>query len=230
MSEPRRRVPIGAAAATLRAWSWIGIALLVCAAAGAVAYALSPASRSRVHAADALKRQTSGDARFPTVTVIHPKRGAAAEEVVLPGNAQAYVATPIYARTNGYLKTWYFDIGAHVKAGQLLAEIETPEVDRQLDQARADLATAQANYDLSQTTATRYQSLFKSDSVARQDVDDRVGDLHAKKADGRFGHLQRAAAGGDAALPKGLRAVRRRDHRAQYRYRRVDQCRGQRAG
>ncbi len=114
--------------------------------------------------------------------MIHPKRGAAAEEVVLPGNAQAYVATPIYARTNGYLKNWYFDIGAHVKAGQLLAEIETPEVDRQLDQARADLATAQANYDLSQTTAARYQSLFKSDSVAKQDVDDRVGDLQAKKA------------------------------------------------
>jgi len=101
---------------------------------------------------------------------------------VLPGNAQAYVATPIYARTNGYLKTWYFDIGAHVKAGQLLAEIETPEVDRQLDQARADLATAQANLDLSQITADRYQSLLKSDSVAKQDVEDRVGDLHAKKA------------------------------------------------
>ena len=100
----------------------------------------------------------------------------------MPGNAQAYVATPVWARTNGYLKAWYFDIGAHVKAGQLLAEIETPEVDKELDQARADLATAQANYDLSQTTATRYQSLFKSDSVAKQDVDDRVGDLNAKKA------------------------------------------------
>ena len=118
----------------------------------------------------------------PTVSVVHPRRGAATEEVVLPGNAQAYVATPIYARTNGYLKNWYFDIGAHVKAGELLAEIETPEVDRQLDQARADLATAQANYDLSQITAARYQALFKSDSVAKQDVDDRVGDLQAKKA------------------------------------------------
>jgi RND family efflux transporter MFP subunit len=116
------------------------------------------------------------------VTVIHPKKGAMAEEVVLPGNAQAYVATPIYARTNGYLKTWNFDIGARVKSGQLLAEIETPEIDRQLDQARADLATAQANYDLSQSTATRYQSLFKTDSVAKQDVEDKVGDLHAKKA------------------------------------------------
>ena len=114
--------------------------------------------------------------------MIHPKRGSPVEEVVLPGNAQAYVATPVWARTNGYLKAWYFDIGAHVKSGQLLAEIETPEVDKQLDQARADLATAQANYDLAQTTATRYQALLKSDAVARQDVEDRVGDLNAKKA------------------------------------------------
>jgi RND family efflux transporter MFP subunit len=119
---------------------------------------------------------------IPTVTVIHPQRAAAAEEIVLPGNAQAYIATPIYARTSGYLKSWTFDIGARVKAGQLLAEIETPEIDRQLDQARADLATAQANYDLAQTTAARYQTLFQTDSVARQDVEDKVGDLHAKKA------------------------------------------------
>ncbi len=165
----------------LPVWSWIGIALLVCAAAGAVAYAVVIGVRGRVEAADALKRRTL-DMSIPAVTVFHPRRGAAVEEVVLPGNAQAYVATPVWARTNGYLKAWYFDIGAHVKAGQLLAEIETPEVDKELDQARADLATAQANYDLSQTTATRYQSLFKSDSVAKQDVDDRVGDLNAKKA------------------------------------------------
>jgi RND family efflux transporter MFP subunit len=149
--------------------------------AGAIAYTVSTGIAARVHAASTLKQQTL-EMAVPTVTVIHPKRGAVAEEVVLPGNAQAYVATPIYARTNGYLKTWNFDIGAHVKSGQLLAEIETPEVDRQLDQARADLATAQANYELSQTTATRYQTLFKSDSVAKQDVDDRVGDLQAKKA------------------------------------------------
>jgi len=116
------------------------------------------------------------------VSVIQSKPSGNGEEVVLPGNAQAYVATPIYARTNGYLKRWNFDIGTHVKGGQLLAVIETPEVDRQLDQARAELATAQANYDLSRTTAERYQTLFKTDSVAKQDVDDRVGDLHAKKA------------------------------------------------
>ena len=160
---------------------WLGIAVVICAAAGAIAYTIATGIASRVHAASALKHETL-EMAVPTVAVIHPKRGATAEEVVLPGNAQAYVATPIYARINGYLKTWYFDIGAHVKAGQLLAEIETPEVDRQLDQARADLATAQANYDLSKTTAARYQTLFKSDSVAKQDVEDKVGDLQAKKA------------------------------------------------
>jgi RND family efflux transporter MFP subunit len=160
---------------------WIAIAVVICAVAGAIGYDIVIGIAARVHAASTLKQQTL-ELAIPTVTVIHPKKGAMAEEVVLPGNAQAYVATPIYARTNGYLKTWNFDIGARVKSGQLLAEIETPEIDRQLDQARADLATAQANYDLSQSTATRYQSLFKTDSVAKQDVEDKVGDLHAKKA------------------------------------------------
>src|SRR5579872_6696930 len=160
---------------------WIGIAVVLCAAAAAIAYDVVTGISARVGAAGKLKQQTL-EMAVPTVTVIHPKRGAPVEEVVLPGNAQAYVATPIYARTNGYLKAWYFDIGAHVKAGQLLAEIETPEIDRQLDQARADLATARANYNLAQTTAERYQALFKSDSVAKQDVDDKVGDLQAKKA------------------------------------------------
>jgi RND family efflux transporter MFP subunit len=157
----------------------IGVALLGIACA--VAYVVTTGIASRVKAATSLKQQTL-DMAVPTVTVIHPRRGAAAEEVVLPGNAQAYIATPIYARTSGYLKAWSFDIGARVKAGQLLAEIETPEIDRQLDQALADLATARANLDLSQTTAARYQALFKSDSVAKQDVDDKVGDLQAKKA------------------------------------------------
>jgi RND family efflux transporter MFP subunit len=160
---------------------WIAIAVVLCCVAGAIAYAVSSGLARRVHAQTSLKDATL-DMAVPTVTATHPKQGAMTEEVVLPGNAQAYVATPIYARTNGYLKTWNFDIGAHVKAGQLLAEIETPEVDRQLDQARADQATAQANLELSQTTADRYQSLLKSDSVAKQDVEDRVGDLHAKKA------------------------------------------------
>ncbi len=160
---------------------WLAIAVVTCAIAAAIGFDIVKGIASRVHAANSLQQQTE-DRAIPTVQVIHPRRGAAAEEVALPGNAQAYVATPIYARTNGYLKAWVFDIGARVKSGELLAEIETPEVDRQLDQARADLATSQANYQLAQTTADRYQTLFKSDSVAKQDVDDRVGDSQAKKA------------------------------------------------
>lgn len=169
------------AAPRLSPVAWIGIVILLLAVAAAIAWDIVHGIALRVHADDSLKQQTLASA-VPTVNVIHPTRGAPVEEVELPGNAQAYVATPIYARTSGYLKAWYFDIGAHVKAGQKLADIETPEVDRQLDQARADLATARANYDLAQTTAERYQSLFKSDSVAKQDVDDKVGDLQAKKA------------------------------------------------
>ena len=159
----------------------LGIAIALCVVAGAIAYDIAVGIAARVHAANTLKEQTL-EMAVPTVSAIHPRRAALAEEVVLPGNAQAYVATPIYARINGYLKMWYFDIGAHVKGGQLLATIETPEVDRQLDQARADLATAQANYDLARTTAARYQGLLNSGSVAKQDVDDKVGDLQAKKA------------------------------------------------
>lgn len=167
--------------ARLPAAVWIVLAVLFCALAGVILYGISKGIAARTLAATNLKQQTL-EMAVPEVTVIKPKVGAAAEEVVLPGNAQAYVATPVFARTNGYLKAWYFDIGAHVKAGQLLAEIETPEVDRQLEQAHADLATAQANYQLSKTTADRYQALYKTDSVAKQDVDDRVGDLEAKKA------------------------------------------------
>jgi RND family efflux transporter MFP subunit len=114
------------------------------------------------------------------VAVIHPTRAAPSEEVVLPGNIQAFIDAPIYARTNGYLKRWYFDIGVRVKQGQLLAEIESPEVDQQLQQAREDLSTAQANLRLAQITATRYTGLFKTDSVAKQDVDNAVQDAAAK--------------------------------------------------
>ncbi len=159
----------------------IAIGLVICYVAGAIAYSVVTGLASRARAATTLKQHTL-ELAVPAVSVIHPKRGAMTEEVVLPGNAQAYVATPIFARTNGYLSKWYFDIGARVKSGQLLAEIETPEIDRQLDQARADLATTQANLDLSKTTADRYRALFKSDSVAKQDVEDKVGDLQAKKA------------------------------------------------
>lgn len=121
-------------------------------------------------------------AAVPTVSVVLPKPNAAADEIVLPGNTQAFIDTPIFARTNGYLKQWYFDIGAHVEQGQLLAVIETPELDQQLDQARANLKTAQANEQLAQITATRWQNLLKTNSVSKQETDQAVQDLSAKQA------------------------------------------------
>jgi RND family efflux transporter MFP subunit len=117
----------------------------------------------------------------PSVSVVHPTVSAPSQEIVLPASVQAFIDAPIYARTNGYLKKWYFDIGAHVKSGQLLAEIDTPEVDAQLKQARADLATAQANLHLAAITAARYQELLKTDSVSRQDTDNATSDLAAKQ-------------------------------------------------
>jgi RND family efflux transporter MFP subunit len=119
---------------------------------------------------------------IPTVAVIHPSMESAEEDLVLPGTMQAYVESPIYARTNGYLKAWYHDIGSRVRQGELLADIDTPEVDQQLSQARADLKTAQANANLSKITATRFQELIKTDGVSKQEVDNAVGDLEAKLA------------------------------------------------
>jgi RND family efflux transporter MFP subunit len=135
----------------------------------------------RLRAKAALKVETRNLA-IPTVSVVHPNQGAPHQELVLPGNIRAFTDAPIYARTNGYLKKWYVDIGGHVKSGQLLAEIDTPEVDQQLSQARANLNTAQANYRLSSITANRYQDLKNTDSVARQDVDNALGDFQAKAA------------------------------------------------
>ncbi|MGD1098152.1 MAG: efflux RND transporter periplasmic adaptor subunit [Bryobacteraceae bacterium] len=136
---------------------------------------------SRVKAAAVVKQETL-DLALPSVSVIHPKRGAMKDEIVLPGNIMAFIDSPIYARTSGYLKKWYVDIGGHVKTGQLIAEIESPEVDQQLDQAQAQLQTAQANLKLSEITVTRYQTLLKLESIAKQDVDNAVGALEANKA------------------------------------------------
>ena len=118
----------------------------------------------------------------PTVAVVHPTPEPGQEDLVLPSTTQAYVESPIYARTNGYLKKWYHDIGSRVKKGELLADIDTPEVDQQLSQARADLGTSKANEDLSKITATRYQDLIKTDGVSKQEVDNAVGDYAAKRA------------------------------------------------
>ena len=118
----------------------------------------------------------------PTVAVIHPVTEPTEEGLVLPGSMQAYVESPIYARTNGYLKKWYRDIGSRVHKGELLADIDTPEVDQQLIQAKADLDTSQANANLSHITASRYGDLIKTDSVSKQEVDNAAGDLAAKQA------------------------------------------------
>jgi RND family efflux transporter MFP subunit len=100
----------------------------------------------------------------------------------LPGSIQPFISSPIYARTDGYLKKWYFDIGAHVRTGQLLATIQAPEVDEQLSQSRSTLATAQANLKLAQITMDRYQGLLQKHAVAQQDVDNSVGTYAANKA------------------------------------------------
>lgn len=158
-----------------RRW-WIAVLAFVIVAAVVISGILP-----RINARAALEKETA-EMAIPTVSVVTPKRGAPTQEVVLPANVQAYIDSPIYARTNGYLKRWYTDIGARVKAGQLIAEIETPEVDQQLRQSKADLATAEANLNLSQITATRYEDLLKTDSVSKQDTDNAVGDLAAKQA------------------------------------------------
>ena len=136
---------------------------------------------SRDLARAALGKQTQADAA-PTVVTTKPNLSAKGEELTLPGSVQAYFEAPIYARTSGYLQRWYTDIGTPVKKGELLADIDTPEVDQQLNQAQADLATAKANYDLSQLTNVRWQGLLATDSVSKQDADDKAGDLAAKKA------------------------------------------------
>jgi RND family efflux transporter MFP subunit len=136
---------------------------------------------SRVRARAALDTETA-QAALTAVSVVSPKQTTPAEEIILPGNVQPYISSPIYARTNGYLKKWYFDIGAHVKQGELLALIETPEVDQQLEQARSNLLTAQANLELASITKTRYQGLLKSNAVSQQDVDNAVGTYNANNA------------------------------------------------
>lgn len=137
--------------------------------------------RSRVRAETSLRSVTDQMA-VPSVSVVTPKQTAPATEIILPGNMQPFISSPIYARTDGYLKKWYFDIGAHVKAGELLAIIQTPEVDEQLSQARSTLNTAQANLELAQITRDRYQALLKKHAVAQQDVDNAVGTYTANKA------------------------------------------------
>jgi RND family efflux transporter MFP subunit len=155
------------------------ILVVVLIAAGIASAAWGIAGREK--ALNELTRETR-DAAVVSVAVTRPATGAASEQVSLPGNVQPFTDAAIFARTSGYLKKRYADLGSRVKAGQVLAEIDTPEIDQQLLQARADLATAQANARLAQTTAERYQDLIKTDSVSRQDLDNAIGNHDAKKA------------------------------------------------
>jgi RND family efflux transporter MFP subunit len=136
-----------------------------------------------LRAVDARKLKTWTDAQaVQTVNLIQPIRDTNGPSLQLPGRLEAYTRAPIFAQVSGYLKTWNVDIGAHVKAGQVLAEIDTPELDQQLVQARADLQSAQANALVAGTTAKRWEALRGTDSVAQQDVDQRTADYTARAA------------------------------------------------
>jgi multidrug efflux pump subunit AcrA (membrane-fusion protein) len=156
---------------------------LLLALAAAVAFGLFIYSgiHGRVEAASAVQHETE-QAAIEDVIVVDPKAAAPIDEVVLPGATQPYVNSPIYARTNGYLVKWFYDIGAKVKQGDLLAIIDTPELDQQLEQARADLQTAKSNLALSKTTAERWQGLVKTRSVSQQSTDQAVDNLGATQA------------------------------------------------
>jgi len=157
--------------------TWIGMAVVAAIVAAVVIFGLM----ARRGSERILEKETAVSA-IPSVTVVYPTSSTLSSEIALPGNTQAYMDTPIYSRTNGYLKSWYFDIGAHVRKGQLMAQIETPEVDQQLQVAQADLKSAQANLDLANTTSTRYQNLLKTNSVSKQETDVAMSDASAKKA------------------------------------------------
>src|SRR5579864_7990741 len=172
---PTDRPQSKASASRVRPWVVALVAFLIVAAV--VISGIVPRVRAR-----ATLRSETNQLAVPAVVIAQPKRAAPGQEVILPANVQAFKDAPIYARTNGYLKRWYVDIGARVKTGQLLAEIDTPEVDQQLRQARADLSTAEANMHLSEITSTRYQGLLKTDSVSQQEADNANGDFAAKKA------------------------------------------------
>ena len=136
---------------------------------------------SRVHAHQELATWTDAQA-IPTVATVQPQASPASEPLVLPGRLAAYINAPIYARVSGYLHAWYADIGTHVKAGQLLGVIDTPDLDQQLQQARADLQNSVANEKLAATTAKRWTEMLKQDSVSQQEADEKTSDLIAKQA------------------------------------------------
>ncbi len=156
---------------------WIALVVFFVLLAAAIAWGIY----HRSNAEHALTQQTASSSAI-TVAITHPVSSKLSPEVVLPGNVQAFTDTPIYSRSTGYLRHWYFDIGAHVRKGQLLATIETPELNQQLQQAQANLESAQADENLAQTTAQRYQNLLKSDSVSKQETDQATSNATAKQA------------------------------------------------
>lgn len=157
--------------------SWIGMAVVAAIVAAVVVFGIL----ARRGSERTLEKETAASA-IPSVNVVYPTSSTLSSEIALPGNTQAYMDAAIYSRTNGYLKSWYFDIGAHVRKGQLMAQIETPEVDQQLQVAQADLKSAEANLDLANTTSTRYQNLLKTNSVSKQETDVAMSDASARKA------------------------------------------------
>ncbi len=173
MPEPSTYAPDPRLARRIRQFSLSLALLAVILAAWGIA--------SRVAARNALIKQTAADS-VVTVVTVHPTMSAVGEDLVLPGSVRAYTEAPIYARTSGYLKAWYADIGTPVRKGQLLAAIETPEVDQQLAQALADLASARANLALALSTNERWKKLLATDSVSRQDADQKAADAAAKQA------------------------------------------------
>src|SRR5258708_8101763 len=156
---------------------WLALAI----AAIAVVALLAAGIWSRIKARTALSAETAQVA-LTAVSVVAPKPTASAQEIILPGNVQPFITSPIYSRTNGYLKKWYFDIGAHVKQGQLLTVIDTPEVDQQLEQSLSNLNTAKANLALAEITKNRYEGLLTKNAVAQQDADNAAGTYNANKA------------------------------------------------
>jgi len=163
--QPRRRFP--------RLQAALGLALLIALAAWGIF--------TRWGNEQALAKKAQ-DSQIPTVQLVAATAGPAAEEVILPGTVQPFIEAPIYARTSGYVKEWYTDIGTPVKKGQILALLDTPEVDQQLHQAEADYATAQANEALALSTAKRWAALLATDSVSKQENDEKQADAQAKQA------------------------------------------------
>jgi RND family efflux transporter MFP subunit len=172
-SDPVNDVGVGGSAR--RRWLVLGFGFIVASAL------LVSGILSRVKARTALRSETA-QAAVTAVSVVSPERTTLAQEIILPGNVQPFITSPIYSRTNGYLQKWYVDIGAQVMQGQLLAVIETPEVDQQVEQSLSNLNTAKANLALAEITKNRYETLLKAHAVSQQDVDNAVGTYNANKA------------------------------------------------